>query len=354
MTQSQFDFLIIGTSPLAQLLAGLLTSTHGKSVLLQGEAGAGHRLPRSIDLSVAAITRPETWALLAEAVPETSRLVTQIGKRGCIARLDPILFANQPASKKALGHVRHMAAAYGLAAERTPVNFLGQGRDGAVLRDAVMLRRSVLEPALDSWMDQCGVRRLGTEVDLTIAANGQAHGVLEDETLDIGQTILADDSAIMAHLSTATWPGLLQQRRASSILTEPADPIAGPVMHHLDSGVTLHQHAGGGIVAYGPGAIADLAGVLGSLVGGQSPLRQAGQSDYVRLITSDGAPALGRVAGNGPDVLAGFGPIGAFLAPAIARWLCGQASAAENDWFGARLVDRSGEAAHVSDIGEPR
>ena len=38
----------------------------------------------------------------------------------------------------------------------------------------------------------------------------------------------------------------------------------------------------------------------------------------------------------------GFGRIGAFLAPAIARWLCGEARPAENAWLGARLVDRSG------------
>ena len=351
MKQSRFDFAIFGASPLARLLAGLLSSVHGKTVLLQGQSQGVLRLARRLDLSVAAITRPETWALLGSCVPQATRLITRIGKRAAFARVDPIMFADQPAGKQALGHMRHMAAAHGLAAERAA---LEPGRDGVVLRDAVMLLRPVLDPALALWLTETGVRQLPAAAAVDILADGRARCELGGETLEIGQTILADDDAILAHLADDLWPALLQRQPASAILTPPSDPLAAPVMYQLDSGLMLRQHAEGGLAAYGPGDIADLARSLGGFLGKQDGFEQAGQSHFVRLVTSDGAPALGRVAGTGPDVLAGFGTIGAFLAPAIARWLCGQASCPENDWFAARLVNRNGDDGQVSDIGDPR
>lgn len=354
MRQSRVDFAIVGASPLARLLAGLLSAVHGKSVLLQAQTQPGYRLARSLDLSVAAMTRPESWALLGATVPEATRLITRIGKRAAIARLDPILVAEQAPGQQALAHIHHMAGAYGLASERTPVNYLGPERGGVMLRDAVMLRRAVLEPALDLWLAQIGVRRIGLDTQLSVQADGRADCRVGDEAIEIGQTILADDSAILAHVTEHVWPALLVRQQASSILTPPGAPLAAAVMYHLDSGVMLRQRADRGIAAYGPGSIADFAGSLGMVLGHHGAFDHAGQSSHVRLITRDGAAALGRLGGTGADVLAGFGSIGAFLAPAIARWLCGQANAAENDWFGARLVNRNDADGAVSDIGEPR
>ncbi|MNT89335.1 hypothetical protein D3C72_2300460 [compost metagenome] len=79
--------------------------------------------------------------------------------------------------------------------------------------------------------------------------------------------------------------------------------------------------------------------------------RQAGQSSYETLLTADAAPALGRLRGTGPDIIAGLGPSGAFLAPAIARWLCGKGTAAESAWLGARLVDRQAVPSSVAEFG---
>ena len=354
MRQSHADFLVVGSTPLARLLAGLLASPHGKTVALIAQSPLGYCLQHGMDLSVGALTRPESWALLAQAVPETGKLITRVGTRAAIARLDPILFADAETGKQALGHIRHMAAAHGLAAERTPANYLGKLREGVVLRDAMMLRRTVLEPALDNWLAEIGVRRLGPEASVQIEADGRAQCQLLDEAIAIGQTILADDSAILAHLAAPAWPALLHQQMASAILTQPVKPMAAPVMYQLDGGIMLHQQSEGGILAYGPGTGDQMAVALAPLLDKPGAFEQAGQSSAMRVITRDGAPAVGRVGGTGPDVLAGFGTLGAFLAPAIARWLCGVASATENAWFGARLVDRSPENGSVGDIGDRR
>lgn len=352
MTVARPDFVVVGSTPAARLIAGLLASVHGKGVVFSGESQSGYRLPRGVDLSVAPLTRPQTWALLKAGLPETVKLISRIGGRRAWSRVDPILFSEAAMGREALAHIRHMALAFGHAAERVPAAAIGPGREGLLLRDAVLLHRPTLELALDTWLDQHGVRRQRDDEVLTVRADGSAELVSGDDRLDIAQAVLADDPAIIAHTPHGQWPALLLRRVASTILTEPTRPIAAPVMHRLDSGLTLvQQQAGRGIVAMGPGAIDPFAAALGVLLDKERQFRQAGQSSYETLLATDAAPVVGRLRGTGPDVLAGLGPSGAFLAPAIARWLCGKATAAENTWLGARLVDRTAEPSPVAEFG---
>jgi hypothetical protein len=352
MTEARADFVIVGSTPTARLIAGLLASAHGKSVVFSGESQSGYRLPRGLDLSVAPITRPETWALLKAGLPETLKLITRLGGRRTWSRVDPILFSEAAPGQEALAHIRHMALAFGHAAERIPAAAIGPRRDGLLLRDAVLLHRPSLEVALDKWLDQHGVRRRRDDEILTIRSDGSAELVSGEERLEIAQAVLADDPAIIAHVPTAQWPALLARRVTSTILTEPTKPIAAPVMHWLDTGLTLvQQQAGRGIAAMGPGAIDPFAASLGVLLDRERQFRQAGQSSYETLLPVDAAPAVGRLWGTGPDVLVGLGPGGAFLAPSIARWLCGKATAAENTWLAARLVDRGIAPSPVAEFG---
>ena len=352
MTEARADFVIVGSTPLARLIAGLLASTHGKSVVFSGESQSSYRLPRGVDLSIAPITRPETWALLKSGLPETLKLISRLGGRRTWLRVDPILFSETAAGKEAMAHIRHMALAFGHAAERVPAAAIGPGRDGLLLRDAVLLHRPTLEIVLDKWLVEHGVRRLRDDEALTVRSDGSAELVSGEERLEIAQTVLADDPAIIAHVPVAQWPALLARRAASTILTEPTRPIAAPVMHRLDSGLTLvQQQTGRGIAAMGPGTIDPFAAALGVLLDKEHQFRQAGQSSYETLLAADAAPAVGRLRGSGPDILAGLGPSGAFLAPSIARWLCGKGTPAENSWLAARLVDRRTGPSPVGEFG---
>lgn len=353
MTQTPIDFAIIGSTPLARLVAGLLASAHGKSVVFSGESQSGYRLPRGIDLSVAPLTRPHSWAMLKTGLPETLKLLSRIGGRGAWSRVDPVFFAGGAAGKEALAHVRHMALAFGHGAEPVPASLLGSGREGLLLRDAVLLHRPTLEAGLDAWLVQHKVRRLGDDDRLEVRADGSAELVAGDARIAIGQTVLADDAAIIGHVPAEQWPALLSRQVASTIFTEPTQAIVSPVTCHLDSGLTLVQRQDRGITAMGPGSIDPFAAELGDLLGASRAFRQAGQSSYETLVTADAAPAVGRINGVGPDVLAGFGPTGAFFAPLIARWLSGTASAAESAWLGARLVDRMTNPSMVAEVGTP-
>src|SRR5690606_35460374 len=132
-------------------------------------------------------------------------------------------------------------------------------------------------------------------------------------------TVLADSAAIIAYLPLRQWPTLLQRVQTSTILITPTQPLAASVMVDLDSGATLIQQPDGGIAAVGRGDLASFSRHLHHLLGTQRQVELAGQTAYPLLETSDGSPAVGRAAGSGADIVAGFGSTGVFLAPALAR-----------------------------------
>lgn len=348
MSETVFDFAVLGSTPLAQLLAGLLANTHNRKVVLVGESQAGYRLVRSMDLSVAPITRPDSWAMLSAAVPETLRLVTRVAGRGASQRVDPIFFAEARRHAEALAHMRHMAEGFGLAAETVAPSLLGEGRQGVLLRDAVRLNRPAIEDGLGRWLERGRVARIGTQ-KVAIANDGQAEIISDGKAYHAQQAVLADDEAIMAWLPLRQWPTLLRRQAFASILTTPTQPLAAGIMLQFDTGIVLTQQVEGGIAAFGPGDMADFSGHLQGLLGRNRQVEQAGQTSFRSLSSLDGAPVFGRVAGVGADVIAGVGCSGAFLAPALGRWVAGEASATEAAWFGARLVNRNGKSAPVDD-----
>ncbi|MBJ3785178.1 hypothetical protein [Devosia sediminis] len=348
MSDTPYDFAVFGATPLAQLLAGLLASVHGRRVVLVGEGQAGYRLVRGIDLSVAPITRPESWAMLTQALPEVTRLVSRIGGRGALSRVNPIFFAEGWHHAMALSHVQHMAQGFGIAVEPVSQSLLGEGRQGIMLRDAVRINRPALEAGLGKWLERAGVTRLQAQ-KVSIASDGQAEIIAEGAAVVAKQTVLADDDAVMAWLPLRQWPALLRRQHLTSILTTPTQPLAAGIMLQFNSGIVLTQQAEGGIAAFGPGGLSDFADAVQALLGQNRPVELAGQTGFQALQSLDGAPAFGRVAGVGADVAAALGCAGAFLAPAYARWLASSASPEEAAWFGAHLVNRSAKSQPVAE-----
>lgn len=352
MSDAPADFLVAGSTPLARLVAGLLAQSHGRRVIFVGESQATYRLPRSLDLSVAPLTRPESWALLRPSSDETARLITRIAGRGALRHIDPIFFADSAADREALAHCGQMAAGFGVAVEKVAPSLLGQGREGLLFRDAIRLNRPVLEPALDTWLAEIGVER--PEISgLRIGLDGSAVVATSAGELVAHQAVLADDTAIIAWLPLQHWPMLLRRQAGATILTTPTKPLAAPAMVQIGSGTVLKQQAEGGIAALGSEDLAVFSGRLQALLGRDRQVEQAGQTGYQRLVSIDGGPLVGRAAGQGADIVAGLGMAGAFLAPALARWLAGAASPAEAAWFGARLVNRDPNDRRVAEFAPP-
>src|SRR5690554_5118850 len=145
MDDRRFDFAVVGSTPLAGLLAGLLADPHGHRVCLIGERWSPFQLTRRFDLSVMAMTRPESWALLRTSSEETLKLLRGLG-RGLFERVDPLFIAETPQSIDFLAHMRHMARASGYGAE--PVASRRLPGSGCRLRDAALLVPGRIEAAL--------------------------------------------------------------------------------------------------------------------------------------------------------------------------------------------------------------
>ncbi|HEV7276160.1 MAG TPA: hypothetical protein VGN80_07730 [Devosiaceae bacterium] len=348
------DLAIFGSTPLAQLLAGLLAAEHGQSVCLVGTPWSPFHLPRRFDLSVVPATRPETWALLAEGTAETLRLLAGIG-RGLFERVDPLVIGETAASIDMLAHLRHVASGTGLAAERVTDSRIVAAGTGCRIRDAALLVTGRLEPALESWLDRQGVQRLPADhTSASLRRDGSAQLQQGGEIVDARRVVLADDAAIRRHLPAEIVAKVLQPRAVSSVVTEPARPLAAPFVHYLDRGVMLGQRGGRGPVTALADGDQEVLPRIGSCLAAQVPLLRAGQTRFERLETLDGAPLVGSVAGSKATLIAGFGVGGAFFAPALARLLAGAASAAEESYFAARGGARAAarrQAADWTDAG---
>jgi len=352
MAEASFDFAILGSTPLAGLIAGLLAADHGKRVCLVGEPWSAFRLPRSYDVSVAPATRPETWALLRVVSIETTKLVATLG-RGLTERIDPLFIAETPASIDALSHMRHVATGYGYAVERVADRAIAATGAAWRVRDAVLLVGGRVEPAIEAWLDHLYVRRFPAETTaVTLRRDGSARLMAGNAPVDAAQAVLAEDAAILRYLDPDERDRVLRQHNLTAILSEPAKPLAAPLINYLDRDVVLLQRGkGGGILAMAGGAEEEAGLRAGASIGASGPLKRAGQASFKCLVTTDGAPLVGPAKGLRATVVAGFGSTGAFFAPALARHLAGAAGEAEKAWLAAREPSRGNARQLVADYG---
>lgn len=354
MADETFDVAIFGSTPMAGLLAGLLKSEHGKRVCLVADPWSPFRLPYRYDLSVAPVTRPETWSLLRSASIETMKLLGTLGK-GLIERIDPLFIADVPASARALSHMRHMAFGYGYAAERPVERNMPETGAASRIRDAAILIGGRIEPALAAWHDRLGLRRLpSAATSTTLRRDGSARLSLAGTIVEANQAVLADDGAILTQLDPDERDRVLHVSRLTAILTEPARPLPAPLIHYLDRDVVLLQRGkGGAVVGLAGGGEAEARDRMGACLGPLAPVRRAGQTSVRRVTTLDGAPLVGVAKGLRTMILAGLGPTGAFLAPALARHLAGAATEAERSYFAAREPSRGSGRQLVADYAAP-
>lgn len=351
MAENPYEFAVFGSTPLAGLIAGLLAAEHRKRVCIVGETSSAFRLPRGIDIAAMPATRPESWALLKQTAPEVVRLLGKIRGRPGMRYIDPVFVAETSAGADALSHMRHVAMGLGYQVERLPD---GGGAGAAFrLRDAVLLHRGRVEPALLAWLAREGVGMLSTrQTNAVIKRDGSVRLEFAGRSVEAAHAVLADDAAILDHLDVGERDRTLHVRTATALLTERTPPLAAAAMIYVDRGVTLVRGPGGGIAAIGLGRPEEAIARIGGCLAGRGPLRRAGQRIFRTIDTVDGAPMIGPARGLRATVLAGLGLSGAFLAPAIARLVAGSASEAEKRYFSAREAGRGNARALVADFAD--
>ncbi|RUT30982.1 hypothetical protein EMQ25_08870 [Arsenicitalea aurantiaca] len=353
ISPAPYDFAVFGSSPLARLLAGLLAHEHGQRACLVGESHGAFRLTRGIDLSVAPLTRPETWSVLRRGSVETEKLLLRIAPRG-LERADPLFVAETAPAREALAHVRHMAMGYGYAVERVGEGIVAPGATALRIRDALTLNRPLLETALDPWLKSAGVRWIDPhDGEPVIKRDGSVRFGSGGSSLEAAHAILVDDAPIIAHLPADERARLLTVHSTTTLLTEPAAPLAAPIMDFLDRGVRLSQRPRRGIAALASGPADEAIARIGASLSHLGRLRRAGQAVFQTVETRDGAPLVGPARGLRATLVTGLGPIGVFLAPSLARFIAGKPSVEEAAYFGPREPGRFHQRALVADYQGP-
>jgi hypothetical protein len=344
MTSALYDFAIIGESAASKLLAGLLTRDHKRRCVLLGDNEIRVRLPKSGNASFAPLTRPEHWAMLAQTSPETLKLLSRLGAKNTVQRCSALCLAQNQASREALSHIRTTAEFYGHTIEVLSPSLLPSDSIGFYISDIAHVDSVGVDEHLTRWLDDLGVVRASRQ-GLKLLKDGSSTLQTEADTLAFRQTILLDDQAVIDHLPISQWPRIAHRKLYSSLLVTPNQPLAAPILFEIDSGATLAATAGRGVNLIAPGdnaqAYADTHRLLASVGGGDV----LGQRSFTRLVIPDGLPAFGRVGiSTGADVVLAAEHYALFIVPALARWIGGVASDAENTYFAERLVTRSPKA----------
>lgn len=342
------DFAIFGASPAALLLGGLLAATHGKAVCVIGEPWSPWPLQRRLDAAFLIATRPATWALLRAGSAETTKLVNGMGK-GLVDHVDPVLIAETPQSLEAVAHMRAVAVGTGYAMERVGDRSLTDPAAAWRLRDIPALVHGKAEPAISAWLDRSGARRWRPQDgEFAIRRDGTVKIRSFGREFEAGQAVLADDAALLGWLPQAALDRL-RLVPARTVLTEPARPIAAPIVRYLDRRVTLTQRGKSGVTAIATGSDQNSARI-GAALAPQAPLRRAGDVAHTHVETGDGAPLVAYGTGTRTRIVAGFGDAVVFFMPALARFLAGKASQAEAAFFAAHDFGRGNARQQVADF----
>ncbi len=348
MASDSFDHLIIGSTPVAGLVAGLLAIEHGKRVCLVGEPFSPFRLQRHFGVSISPVTRPETLILIKRASAETGKLITGIGK-GLMSRVDPLFVAETRDSAGALSHFRHLAMTLGYAVEPVADRSL-PGAFMVKVRDAQLLGHGKLEPALEAWLGRHDVRHLDeADTEVILRKDGTARIAHDGHVVEAAQAVLLGDRAILQYLdadnldrSIATIPG-------ASFLLEGGKALPSPFVSYVDRGVMVEQNGRASMSALVSGDPVTARARLGSVVAKSGALRIAGETAHPTLRTADGAPYVGAARGSKVTIVAGLGPVAPFLAPLVARHLAGKSAPDEAQWIAARGPTRGNQRLQVAE-----
>jgi len=340
---AEFDIAIIGASPLATLLAGILAERHRKRVVQVADFDAGFRLPRGIDVSVGPITRPETWETLIESRAETLRILSAFPDRPVLTGAPLAVLAQSPQSGIALAHLHQMLTAYGHIAERRADQTM-RGAELLSIEDTSIVRRERIGPLLAKWAGDLGVSIQPGTVSRISKTDTGTLVELDESKLTVGLVVLVGPDGIVG---LDPLPAGLMIGTSAVVLGE-AGSHAAALRISLDTGAIVHVDAQGAPLAIGHGTEEEARAAIANLLRLETPLSLAARRRITSVWSADAAPFIGRVDASGAFVVAGLGVTAAFWAPALARHLAGVGTQAEDAFFAARAPGR--DRAVVRDI----
>lgn len=337
---SEFDFAVAGSTPGAVLLALCLAQVHGKKICLAGEIPHSLHLTRGLDLRVGLSTRPDTWRLITDNVDDTLALAQTVA-HDAWTRTDVAFPAATSAGAVALGHVRYMAMAYGIATEPL-VDSHGTNVPGFMARSVLRLQRRRFYEEAKAALANAGVTVCAPD-GLRMNRSGTNRVRMNDGDGTAATVVLADDAEVIRH-GLARRGDRIAYR---ALLTEPDTHLAWPCVVDMEAGGEAYAHPNGAVECIARTDTAPARTWLAQQLAPGATTRLAGRSSFERLQRQDGAPVF-RAARKNLIAVWGTGLAGLFLTPSIGRWLTGNCTDSEQAFFAAR----SGGKAPKSDTAD--
>ena len=330
-----FDFAIVGETPLAAVLAGLLCKQHERNVCWVGTPPHPLQPQRGFDLSVAPITRPETWQLLNHSTPLLVDLLRDIGGTDVVERVDPLLVARSNTGANVLSHIRNVASGFGYTIERQPVS--DRFSSGFQFRDALRVLRRPLSAVLPEYLTALGVEVVtSNNIKLRHQKDGITHILGGDQKFTANHIVLASDDAIRRHANQRDIDANFINIPTAGFLVEPVSALASSVVHDLEAGLTIYQRKNAALDCVAPASFEVVEPRICEHIDADRHPRLAGHAKFQALHTKDGAPLFASLGTGKINAIAGLGASGLFQAPAIARVLSGNGNPSEVDYFSRR------------------
>lgn len=346
------DIAILGSSLQAALIAGLLARAHKKNVCLVVDPSIQHRLSREINLSVDCITRPQTWEMLSRLHVEACKLFTGIGGGRAVRRINPLFMSTTHAAAEALAHFYHVARGSGHEVEKITLPQLPHVKTALRFRGAGGIERRLFSPPLMRWL-LAGTVRLVKSADLNLSFRRDGSGQMvaaSGSRIEFERLVFGDEQALCAFARPRSLERLFRHTPMTALLSEPDDRLTERFVINPQNRFCAYGAQGNIIEVLGQSQPDDLGAQVGKNLPGGQLLRRAGQSVFNSVQTRDGAPMVGKLSRGGGWAVAGFGHVGLFMAPAIARFLAGRPTDFEKEYFEARGANASRKSTVIREF----
>lgn len=350
-----FDVGVVGTSLGSALMAGLLARDHKQKTCLFLNQSAQHQLSREIGLSFNCAARPETWTMQNQAVAEALPILTKIGGANALKKTSGLLVCQNEYTADFLSHMYHYLHAIDYEIERLAHDEYTNCTAAYEVGNLRLVRPSIVWPALINWLNVVGVSVFDWQ-GLRVGAKkkGNFRVNLDQQKIDLGQLVLADEESILAFGGNVETEPLFEKRMYCTVLTQPLEKGRNPLIINPEHEFCARARPDGAFEVICEGSFGQLErqfskNILANGILLEKKILLAGRAIFPSIRTADGAPFAGFLNRSNVWGCAGFGQMSLFFAPMLARLICSESSANEATYFALRGIGKKRNNAHISD-----
>lgn len=341
-SEAPFDFAVAGNSAFAALLALALARCSDARICLIGQTPVPTQVNGDLALSPCPTSRPETLQRALAGVADLRALLAGHGEP-LFRRANVTFAALTDKGQAAAGHARHLLSSFGIVTALLPET---SSHAGFTAEGIWILQTGALFAGLAARLEAAGVVVAGRITNLQVGQESVTFG--HGAARAAAKVLIVTDGEVDDALGVL--PDSVATGMRTAVLTDPVPASAGRIVLDVETGGYMTGRSDGRVEALTPGGdTAEIAEWLGTFLPQDTQTRIIATSRRKVLLSRDGAALIAPLPQQAATLAIGFGASGAFLAPALARFLTNTATADEAAWL--RAHDAETGRTEVADIG---